>query len=73
MARSIDTLQAWELAHPIRFKIWELYERRPTRSLAAQDLLRDLPDDLDVDAAQVAYHRRRLEKVELVGVSGGLA
>jgi len=61
---------ATELAHPLRIRIWELYERKPTRSLAPVDLHRDIPAETRASIAQVNYQLRRLQRVGLVGGSG---
>lgn len=54
-----------ELLHPIRLRIWELYQRDPSRSLAPPDLLRDLPDCVEATLGQVKYHRDRMEHAGL--------
>jgi hypothetical protein len=65
----MDGLAA-ELAHPLRIRIWELYERDPTRSLAPVDVQRDLAQGVEATVADVNYQLRRLELAGLVGGSG---
>lgn len=55
-----------ELTHPLRFTIWELYERDPTRSLAPVDVHRDLATGIRATVAQVNYQLRRLQRAGLV-------
>jgi hypothetical protein len=58
---------ATELAHPLRIRIWELYERDPTRSLAPVDVHRDLAGGITSTVAQIDYQLRRLQRAGLVG------
>ncbi len=62
----MDSL-ATELAHPLRFRIWELYERDPARSLAAVELHRDLAGGVNPTIAEVTYHLLRLQHKGLGG------
>jgi hypothetical protein len=61
-------LQERELEHPTRLLVWEACERDPDRSLAPQDIHRDVSPTAKgpVTVSQVNYHLRRLQKVGLV-------
>lgn len=61
----LDT--ARELSHPLRFRIWELCEREPGRSLAPTELHRDIAQKGEASVAQVSYQLRRLQRAGLVG------
>lgn len=63
-----DLTQA--LSHPARIAILDLFTKDRGRSLAVEDLLSDL---IEVDdsfsrykPAQIAYHRARLQDVDLI-------
>jgi DNA-binding transcriptional ArsR family regulator len=53
------------LDHPLRATILDLYNEDVSRSLAALDLLHDLPDD-DLSVSGVTYHVRILKDAELL-------
>lgn len=52
------------LRHPLRVKILALYEEDENRSLAACDLLPNLPDDPSPEA--IAYHIKILQSAKLL-------
>lgn len=60
--------QERELRHPIRLRIWEMYEQDQDRSLSPRDLRHDMSSDTATLPAisQVNYHLRRLQLVGLV-------
>jgi hypothetical protein len=65
--QNVDIKQARELEHPVRFRIWKLYEQNQGRSLAPRDLHRDMPDmEESPTLSQVNYHLRQLQLVGLV-------
>jgi predicted MarR family transcription regulator len=69
--QDIDIKQARELEHPIRLRIWELYERDRDRSLAPRDLQRQMMDMEEAPTiSQVNYHLRQLQLVGLVPEPG---
>lgn len=65
----IDRTRA--LSHPVRITILDLFTKDEKRSLSAEDLLADLievdPDKFsEFKPAQIAYHRARLQDVNLI-------
>jgi hypothetical protein len=67
----IEADQMQVLSHPVRLGILALFTRDRSRSLAVADLREDLvaedPDSFgEFDAAQVLYHRARLQDAQLL-------
>jgi hypothetical protein len=64
----LDFKQRQMLEHPIRLRIWEVYERDPGRSLAPKDLCRDMfaTEELRPSVSQVNYHLRLLQRFGLI-------
>lgn len=59
------------LSHPLRLRILEMHKREPGRSLSIASLTGDLaktPEYEGVTAAQVKYHRDRLQDAKLLSV-----
>jgi DNA-binding transcriptional ArsR family regulator len=57
------------LNHPLRLRILEMHKRERGRSLSVESLTADLtriPEYEDVSAAEVKYHRDRLQDAELL-------
>jgi len=62
------------LSHPVRIKILDLFTKDRGRSLAADVLLADLIEIdrdtfLNFNLSQIAYHRARLQDVNLIPAS----
>jgi DNA-binding transcriptional ArsR family regulator len=59
------------LNHPLRLRILEMHKREPGRSLSVAALTADLgrtPEYEGVSAAQVHYHRARLQDAKLLSL-----
>lgn len=63
--------QVKALAHPMRMRIVELFAKDAARSLSVSDLAGDLSPAFEgASLAQVSYHVRLLQQLELIPAPG---
>lgn len=66
---SLADAQTHALNHPLRLRILEMHKRERGRSLSVESLtaeLSRLPEYEGVSAAEVKYHRDRLQDAKLI-------